>query len=61
MIVSDTSRNTIDKFRISLLSLFGAAMSGPSCSILTMALVKRIIKTLIIKYDLYVNIFAEKM
>ena len=33
--------------------------SGPSCSKLTMSLVN-IVKTLIIKYGIYANIFAEK-
>ena len=34
-------------------------ISGPSCSKLMMTLT--IVKTLIIKYGIYVNIFAEKM
>ena len=35
------------------------SLSGPSCSKLTMLLVN--IKTLIIEYGIYTNIFAEKM
>ena len=33
---------------------------GPSCSKLTMSLVKVIVKTFIIKYGIQANIFAEK-
>ena len=33
---------------------------GPSCSKLTMSLVNGIVKTLIINYGIYANIFAEK-
>ena len=37
-------------------------ISGPSCSKLMMSLVNILIKTLIIKYAIYANIFAaEKM
>ena len=37
-----------------------AKQSGPSCSKLTMSLINTV-KTLIIKYSIYANIFAEKM